>query len=158
MSSAVEWFERNASLAWNREVILNDMQRRAVDTIACTLSFPRLGIAGNLWYGGIRLLDDGLDLLVRRNLSTYDDSSLTDIVIAAYENRVRVQIGPWYPHLDEARKEEIIDRLNYEFDRQFDPEDIEFHCMNVILNARQEHGAFCVVHPGLKELQVSLTR
>lgn len=158
MSRVIEWFEYNASMAWNEPVVLNEMQRRAVNTIDCILGFAHLGIAGNLWHGGIRLLDDGLDLLVRRNLSTYDDSSLTDIVMAAHENRVRVQIGPWYPHLDEARREEIIDHLNYEFDCQFDPEDIEFHCMNVILNARQEHGAFCVVHPGLKELQVSLTK
>lgn len=139
-------------------VAFTDDHRRCVDTLVDALGPTRrwpaaTGDAGS----SVRLAGpQGLSILIDGSLATFDDDSLTRLVIAAHQHRCRVEIRVWRPHLDE----DLADRVRHdvadlcEIDEISDVDDTNLRAIDVLVTARQADGDLYTRHPGLDELIV----
>ena len=123
MGNYGDWISRNLGVEANRAQEL------------CLATLCSIDAIYNLHIGGepvIELLPSGIRVSYIGSLSTFDDEKLTDLVIAAHRNRVRVQISPGMVEQD------------YEGDL------LETCCLNIFLFARGKEGDIYSRHPGME--------
>lgn len=170
MSDSADWYVRNMRVS-EPDFEISDDQRRCLNTLAAitapsglyNLQTPcSVTKAISLWPGG------GVSVLVGASLATHDFDQLTNLVLAAHQNYVRVQIGPWSAHLDEERRHAVVDERNGYASEGWVPSDDDDECpdlwdvgspevgagiMEIVLHARTAQAdSSWGRHPGLDDL------
>lgn len=134
---------------------LNEDQKRCIKTLVSIDRIYNISFAASPFHGGIEFWPwNAMSVLLRSPLSTFDDDGLTRLVLAAHQNRVRVEIAPWYPHLDEPRRRLMVEYVKEYLASDLGVEDleddeIEFHCIEVRLHPRKPEGSLFERHPDI---------
>lgn len=114
MTDCADWFVSNRRYA-EPGFTISDGHRRCLNTLAA-LTAPsglhnlvtpcQVTEAISFWPNG------AITALIGSEMATHDFGQLTSLVLAAHQNHVRVQIGPWRPHLDDVRATAVAEQLN----------------------------------------------
>jgi len=158
MSDAADWFSSNLAAA-GRPHELTTGQRRCLNVLQCVTApsgLYNLSCGGNV-LDMVRLEHDNrVSTLFVSDLSTYDNSGLTRLVIAAHQHLVRVTISPWHPHLDETRARARAEHLTREYEFiepiEWDAAMVGVGVMEIALDARDATPNWHDRHPDILDL------
>lgn len=131
---------------------LTDPLARCVDTLTAISAIYNLQLLGGaVTPDTVQVTGRYISVLYAGDLSSYDNDSLTRLVLAAHRNAVRVQIAVWRPHLEEDRAERIGEAVAAEFD--IASGGVDLSCTEIMLHPRD--GAATRMyerHPSLADL------
>jgi hypothetical protein len=115
MTDCADWFVSNKRYSVP-DFAIDDDHRRCLNTLAAltapsglyNLSTPCPVIDAIKTYPW-----GGVSALIVSDMATHDFGQLTNLVLAAHQNYVRVQISPWRPHHDDReRAQAVVDERN----------------------------------------------
>lgn len=156
-----DWLTHAMGLA-GQGVELTDEQRRCVDALASVGALYNLPVPGRDHAAAFRLLPRGLSVVTTTELSSYDNDTLTRLVVAAHRHCVRVSISAYLGHLDEDRDRAL--RAAVAADMGEDPDgdvldDIAITALEITLHARDRAGTHLFErHPSVEDLAAHAIR
>lgn len=108
-SRHVAWFEQNLGSS------IDDHHARCVHVLGAGLgSLYNLPLAGKIIGPGLQLLEDGMvSVLYTGSLGSYDESTMTRLMIEAHRHGVRVEVCAWVPIGDDEIERDRQARLHY---------------------------------------------
>lgn len=161
MGDSADWFVSNMRYT-DPEFSISDEQRRCLNTLAAVTAPSGLYNLPTRCsvMDAFDFFPGGLSVLLGGDMATHDFGQLTNLVLAAHQNYVRVQIGPWNPEHDLERSQAIADELNGywlesgdEAPYDADSPEVGLGVMEIMMHARHaEHEHRWGVHPGLEQL------
>ena len=142
-SRHVDWLEQNLGRT------LSDTHARCIHTLGSALgSLYNLPTAGRIIGPALELRDDGsVSLLYTGHIHSYDESTMTRLVIEAHRNGVHTTVAAWDP--DETESDDMErDRLARAAYFGYSPADGRFPVLEIRLTCRNtREGGVIVKHP-----------
>lgn len=152
LDTPADWYRRNCP-----DVTVGDDQARCLNTLAAVAPLHNLNVPRPLRWG-IHVDAWGVSALLLQELSTFDNETLTRLVIAAHENCVRVALRPWCNEHHEPRRTRAM-RLMFTHDIGYGELVPMPPVMEVTLHARSARtGRLFARHPGMERFAVEPRR
>lgn len=155
-----EWLETTMSRDGDY-IEFTPSQARCVDVLASLGPLYNLVVPGRCLADAVRLHHRGFSILISSDLSTFDDDSLTRLVVAAHRHTVRVGVAPWRPHLDTNRAGAVRARIAADLAADgidVDVDDVCVDALELTFHARTPGASHLFErHPGTADLAGTLT-